>query len=125
MHGISAWTAYEKIRGQIKLKNADYVYVSLKMSQDTMSLLCVPNKGKCQLTNANIIMAKNIADVPVGKKAHNNSSKKTLDSQYNSQTFTYNFTVLPLVANSNCSKQHLNLLNPYLATKGQPPDKSC
>lgn len=126
MPGVSPWVAYEKIRGQIKLKNADYIYVSLKMSRDTMSLLCIPNKGKNhQLANANIILAKNIVDVPLGKKAHNASSKRTLDTQYDYQTLQYTLTALNIIEDKNYSRGNASLLNPFIKTKGQPPDYSC
>jgi hypothetical protein len=38
------------------------------VTQDTMSFICIANSVKTRLVNANLIIAKEISDVPLSKK---------------------------------------------------------
>jgi hypothetical protein len=64
------WNNFEKINGQVQFKNTCYNYVKLRLTKDTIYLMCIPNYEKTRLVNENIINAKNIADIPVNKKDH-------------------------------------------------------
>ncbi|WP_428329757.1 hypothetical protein [Mucilaginibacter sp.] len=70
MHGISDWTAYENVSGQVKFAYASYNYVKMKVTHDAIYLMCVPNYETTHLTAQNIIHAEHIKDIPVSKKQH-------------------------------------------------------
>lgn len=122
--GMHAWARYEHIEGQIQLKGTFYNYVRLKMSPDTMAMLCIPNTVKTRLFNANVIIAKEINDVPIGKRAHD-SVKKTIDVQYDYPVVNYQFTATPVLIKKEYVNTYSSLLNPFVETRGQPPDFSC
>src|SRR5205814_1718242 len=84
MPTLDDWSDYANIQGQIQLNNAYYNYVRLKMTKDTMYLICLPNKVKANLEKANIIMAKNLNDVPLSSKkgANNTTTNKKAESIY-------------------------------------------
>ena len=57
MPTIQDWTEYEHITGQIQLSDGYYNYVGIKMTRDTMSLLCLKKHVKDKLVKANLIIA--------------------------------------------------------------------
>jgi hypothetical protein len=124
MPTISDWTEYEEIVGQIQLKDAYYNYVRLKMTRDTMFFVCIPNATKTRLVNANIITAREIADVPLTKKGQNPSVKKinTL-SDYNLQLFQYSYSGFGTqLAAGDIMAALLKTTKPYIESPGKPPN---
>jgi len=89
-----------------------------------MAMLCIPNTVKTRLFNANVIIAKEINDVPIGKKAHD-SVKKSIDVQYDYPVVNYQFTATPVLIKKEYVNTYSSLLNPFVETRGQPPDFSC
>lgn len=120
---ITDWDDYAVISGQIQLKDAYYNYVRLKMTRDTMYFVCLPNTVKTQLVNANIITAKEISDVPLNKNTHNPAVKKvnTL-SEYNLQTFDYNYSQLEIFLKQSPNHLSFKLVSPFIESPGKPPD---
>lgn len=123
MPTIVDWPEYEQITGQIQLNGGYYNYIRLKMTKDTMSLICLPNKIKANLVQANVIVAKNINDVPLSKKGAQSSAKKInlgYDNVY--QVAECNYTdfakTVKAVKNTLCS----SLTNPYIESPGKPPN---
>ena len=72
------WADYANIQGKIVVNNTYYNYVRLKMTKDTIYLVCLPNTIKGNLTKANIIMNKSVNDIPLNKKGSSNSFTKKL-----------------------------------------------
>jgi hypothetical protein len=114
---------FEAIAGQVKLSDNDYNYVAIKMTRDTMFLMCIPNYEKTRLIGENIITAKNVSDSPLAKKNHLPIAKKSgVDNTYN-----YPVPLFNLVLNTT-TLQHpytdLKQLIPttHLSTPGQPPE---
>ncbi|MFI5159823.1 MAG: hypothetical protein ACHQHN_01030 [Sphingobacteriales bacterium] len=127
MPTIQDWTEYEHIEGQIQLNNAYYNYVRLKMTRDTMYLICLPNNVKANLVKANVIMAKNMSDVPLSKKGTTTPSAKKVISGYDNvyQVVECNYAPLPdLISTVNNSRSY-HLSNPYIESPGKPPNFSC
>ena len=65
---IQNQTDFQGISGQVKLSDNDYNYVALKITRDTMYLMCIPNYEKTRLIGENVITAKNISDSPLAKR---------------------------------------------------------
>jgi hypothetical protein len=127
MPTIQDWTEYEHISGQIQLNNAYYNYVRLKMTRDTMYLICLPNNVKTNLEKANIIMAKNLNDVPMSKKGTTTSTVKQVDSGYDNvyQILKCDFTPLAKLVRIIDLTSAYHLSNPYIESPGKPPNFSC
>jgi hypothetical protein len=114
---------YEMVSGQIQLKNAYYNYVRLKVTQDTMYFVCLPNTAKTRLVKANIVTAKEISDVPISKNSHNPSVKKVVSlSEYNLQSFIYCYAAYgTFVKQSKRAVTH-KLIAPFIESPGKPPN---
>lgn len=127
MPTIQDWTEYEHVAGQIQLNDAYYNYVRLKMTKDTMYLICLPNNVKAKLEKANIIMAKNLNDVPLSKKGTTNTSTKKVDFGYDNvyQVLQCDYEPLANTIKTVNYTPASHLTNPYIESPGKPPNFSC
>ncbi|MET3981539.1 hypothetical protein ABIB62_004153 [Mucilaginibacter sp. UYP25] len=121
--GITDWPDYERVLGQVQLKNGFYNYVGVKMTRDTMFLVCVANSVKTKLFNANIIMAKNVSDAPLSKKGEAPAKKASSSmSDYNYPVVTYNFFSFDDTVEQLADSISSSLTNPYIESPGKPPN---
>ena len=127
MPTLDDWTDYANIQGQVQVKDAYYNYVRLKMTKDTLYLICLPNTVKANLAKANIIMTKNLNDIPLSKKGPNNSSTKKAESTYDHfyQIVKCDYTPLAELVKINVRSEVFHLSNPYIESPGKPPNASC
>ncbi|HTE00046.1 MAG TPA: hypothetical protein VK668_12210 [Mucilaginibacter sp.] len=127
MPTIQDWTEYEHIAGQIQLNDAYYNYVRLKMTRDTMYLICLPNTVKANLEKANVIMAKNLNDVPMSKKGTTAPSVKKVDFGYDHvyQVLKCDYTPLANMIRAIDLTPATHLADPYIESPGKPPNFSC
>ena len=124
MPTIQDWTEYESVAGQIQLKDAYYNYVKLKMTRDTMYMICLPNTAKTRLVKENVIAAKMINDVPATKKGEAPLAKKISNTlnEYNIQAFQYTHVRFgKLIQQNNCDVHYL-LHRPFIDSPGKPPN---
>lgn len=122
MPTVENQTEYEVVTGQIQLKDAYYDYVKLRMTRDTMYFVCLPNKAKTQLVKANLVTAKEIADVPLNKKADPAAKKVNSISEYNLQTFSYQYTLVGINVTAPQATESSRPNNPYIESPGKPPN---
>ncbi|HEY8931235.1 MAG TPA: hypothetical protein VIM55_18670 [Mucilaginibacter sp.] len=123
MPTIQDWDEYEVVQGQIQLKDAYYNYVRLKMTRDTMYFVCIPNEVKTHLTKANVIVAKEINDVPLSKKGHDAAAKKVNTvSDYNLQAFQYQYRAFETSVKPEVHTISFRLNSPYIDSPGKPPN---
>ena len=120
------WKDYEKVQGQIQLKDNYYNYVGVKMTKDTMYLVCIANSVKTRLVSANLIVAKNMADVPLNKKGSDAGQVKKASGGFEYQIPSSHYSY---VAFSTTLKGHENpisakLTHPYIESPGKPPNFS-
>jgi hypothetical protein len=122
--GMTDWPDYERVQGQIQLKDAFYNYVGVKMTRDTMYLVCVENSTKSKIFNANIIVAKNVSDAPLSKKGQEAPSVKkgASTSEYNNQTVNYAFLCFEDSALKRDYFISSKLTHPYIESPGKPPN---
>jgi len=126
MPTIVDWTEYEHITGQIQLNGGYYNYIRLKMTRDTMYLLCIPNHDKTRLINANVIYAKNVSDIPSNKKSHTSLVKKGLsENEYNYTSISYK--AFARAANTKARHGYVfaATVKTQLGIPGQPPDSQA
>jgi hypothetical protein len=120
---IEEQSDFQGISGQVKLSDNDYNYVAIKMTRDTMFLMCIPNYEKTRLVSENIITAKNISDSPLGKKNHLPVVKKSgIDDNYYFPLTLFKLAVntTPLHKPGTDLKQIIPTA--YLTTPAQPPE---
>ena len=124
MPTLDDWTDYANIQGQVQVKDAYYNYVRLKMTKDTLYLICLPNTVKANLAKANIIMTKNLNDIPLNKKGANNSSTKKAESAYEHfyQIIKCDYTPLAKMVKICPRSEIPHLSHPYIESPGKPPN---
>ncbi|NCD70149.1 hypothetical protein [Mucilaginibacter agri] len=121
MPQITSWTSYQRISGQIQFRQGCYNYVKLKLTRDTMYVMCIPNYEKTRLVSANIIYAKNIEDLPISKK-DNTFGKKINLSEYSHFVILFDFTSRPTDITTTKSTTVLKHTSLYAGTPFQPPE---
>lgn len=119
----SNWTDYEPVSGQVQLNNGCYNYVKLKITKDTLYLMCLPNYEKTRLVEANVICAREISDLPLSKKSHSTAPKLPgPDSKYNYCVLLPRFTP-PAATIQNTGRYIMPAFDqPVIMINGQPPE---
>jgi hypothetical protein len=122
--GASDWADYEHVQGQIQLKDGFYNYVGVKMTRDTMFLVCIANSVKTKLFNANIIVAKNVSDAPLSKKGQESPIKKAsqVSSEYNNPAVSFTFLSFTDLIDRRENPISSKLTHPYIESPGKPPN---
>jgi hypothetical protein len=126
MPTIQDWPEFVHVTGQIQLNNCYYNYTGLKMTRDTMYLICLPNHVKDQLVKNNLIVAKGFADVPLNKKGAESAAKKAssgYDNVY--QVINCDYKKLADVIIPTTLKESSYSGHPYIESPGKPPNFSC
>lgn len=117
------WDNYEQINGEMQLKGHYYKYVGLKITRDTMFLLCLPDNERTRLENEHTQLAKQENDSPANKKAHSSLPKLApptakYDYQVTELHFPAPVTILQkFLVHNTASREH-----PPLPVNGQPPE---
>ena len=126
MPTIQDWPEYVHVTGQIQLNDCYYNYTGIKMTRDTMYLICMPNHVKDQLVKNNLIVAKGLADVPLNKKGTESPAKKVsfgYDNVY--QVVKCDYKKLADIIQPTASKESSYSEHPYIESPGKPPNFSC
>ena len=119
------WAEYEPISGQVQLKDNSYNYAELKLTRDTMYLLCIPNPDKSRLVNANIIYAKQVSDIPMNKKSHLPLLKKSIsESEYQYSIIDYQAFIPAKSSNAGHEHAFSDIVKTSIDVPGQPPEVS-
>ncbi|MGZ3778633.1 MAG: hypothetical protein ACXVI9_14130 [Mucilaginibacter sp.] len=122
MPTIQNWQEYVSISGQVQLKENCYNYVKLKMTRDTMYLMCIPNYQTTKLNKQNIIDARNVADIPFNKKDHVPFGKGNNLGMFNYTTLQFRFSTPVTTLKQKANTIHPDILNPFVTYPGQPPE---
>jgi hypothetical protein len=123
MPQITNWKTYVNVSGQIQFDGAAYNYVKLKVTRDTIFVQCIPNYKTTKLLNENVICAKQLNDIPVSKKAHEASGKKTgIDNKYNHPVITYAFIPRVSAIQKLNTFIFIDINQPIIIIDGRPPE---
>ncbi|AYL96027.1 hypothetical protein [Mucilaginibacter celer] len=124
---ISSWNGYVQDQGQLQLKGVYYNYLRYKITRDTMSFICIANAVKTRLVSANLIVAKEISDVPLGKKGgHEAPLKKTgAANDYSLQFMHYQFLTYGAMLKVKPNTLLYLHTSPFIESPGKPPNAAC
>lgn len=122
MPTIQDWKDYAFVSGQVQFKDNCYNYVKLRMTRDTLYLMCIPNYKKTRLINQNIIDARKIADIPVSKKPRVPVGKGNNISIYNYQIMQYRFSTPIATLKKTVKNTNYNIIKSSVACPAQPPE---
>ncbi|QEC74483.1 hypothetical protein [Mucilaginibacter ginsenosidivorax] len=123
--GIKKWDHYVRDNGQLQLKGVYYNYLRYKMSPDTMSFICIANSVKTRLVSANLVIAKEINDVPLSKKGHDSLKKSGTGNDYSFQVIDYQFIAFSTQLKAVASPIAYHVNDPYIESPGKPPNFTC
>ena len=115
------WDYFEGIHGQVQFKNTCYNYVKLKLSKDTIYLMCIPNYEKTTLINENIINARDIGDIPVNKKDHVPFGKAPDLGKYSYPVVLHHFSSPVTKLHTNNSRLYVSPVKLCREVPEQPP----
>lgn len=122
MPSIDDWKDYSYISGVIKFQDNSYNYVKMRMTRDTLYLMCIPNYKKTRLLNQNVIDARNIADIPASKKDHVPFGKLSALSEFNYQLVSYRFLMPVSHLDNKIHHTSAILITRCKASPVQPPE---
>jgi hypothetical protein len=126
MPAVVNWEDYEPISGQMMVNNYCYNYVELKITRDTMFLLCLPNHEKTRLENSNEICAQHTDDDPAGKKQNSALPKLSLPVlKYDYLAARFKFAPPETTVQKPNFRYLLSLDHPLLPVGGQPPEATA
>ena len=114
---------FERVDGQIEYKGIQYNYVKRKVNNDTLYLLCLPNKAKTELAKAKSNFTKAVNDIPSNKKDAGSLVKKGgFMCEYNNIITLYQFdnsTALTQQRNGFISSRPADV---FIPSPAQPPE---
>jgi len=113
---------YESFEGEVTINGNHYNYVKRKVFNDTLFLMCLPNKEKDQLQTAKNDYGKTVNDLGGEKKNENTAKKETDYSPYHFYCHEYTFT--PPEANAHKQASFVNLFVPvsFIDWQEIPPE---
>jgi hypothetical protein len=119
------WPDYQRFDGEVDINGMHYNYVKRKMSNDTLYLLCIPNREKTKLAAAKndyFNAVNEVTNPSQEKKSPSNSLQKTFGTtEYNNLIENYSLTVpANPFAQVHPSVQPI-LPNQFISSPFQPP----
>ena len=121
---IQDWKSFSPINGQVHLENGSYNYVKLKMTRDTIFLMCIPNYKTTTLCQQNIIDARGLRDVPFNKKDHVPFTKTNNIGIFNYQVPQYTFCTPAAIFKKAVRRSVRGVIKYAVPGPSQPPDRS-
>ena len=122
--GIADQVQYSKVFGEVRFADAAYNYVGIKVTQQALYLLCVPNYCTTRLCGQNIINVMNMRGVPVNPKNHVPAEKALNLNVFNYHTDEYEFAVPSRNVFIRPGIIKYDVLKSSLSQPGEPPEKA-
>lgn len=122
---MSNWSKYERIDGEIEFDGVHYNYVKRKVTNDTLYLLCLPNKTKSELYSSFYDYAEKVNDIPSDKQDGTPVVKKgSLFTEYNQPIAAYQFVNDAVVTKQPTNRFASHLYDSFI-DKNFPPPKAA
>jgi hypothetical protein len=118
---------FERVDGKIQIGAITYNYVKRRIFNDSVELLCIPNRASMQLQTAKNEFFKLVNDLQASgqsKKAgsHSDTSKSPSSVEYYAVNDIYVIGNLYFTSLPSADHQAAALSSSYLLTTEQPPD---
>ena len=117
---------FQRVDGSIEIEGVHYNYVKRRFTEDSLELLCIPNKTATSLQTAKNEFFKLVNDLQhpgqSKKSDQHNSSFKGLNSEYYAEMSTFAIPNLASVSLKATDHYLLQIPSVYLTRAGQPPD---
>ena len=119
---ITNWSNYERVDGEMEVNGIYYNYVKRKVYNDTLYLMCVPNKNKTRLSSARNEYAANTQDAPANQKNAGASFKKHPgSSEYRQPAMQFSIAAPLMVIAPHNTHPASHIIHPYIDEQLRPP----
>lgn len=117
---------FEQIEGSFENNGTEYNYVKRMVHNDTLYIMCLPNKQKTQLEESKSNYAGKVNDFANNKKDRESSSKKASPgAEYNNTIAEYRFITLITESAQQNDNGAYPLHSLHSNTPEHPPKFSC
>lgn len=118
------WKEYERYDGEIEWNGVHYNYVKRKIENDTLHLLCLPDKNRSKLQQAQVAYAKQVNDIPSGSGKSNEKTVKKLFFEKDCVRLDHSYAVDKLMLPKQSFYKDFSsaLVQEYTDCIIQPPD---
>ena len=117
---------FQRVDGTIDIEGVQYNYVKRRYTEDSLELLCIPNKTATRLQTAKNEFFKLVNDLQhpgqSKKSDQNNKSFKGFNAEYYAGIQSFAIPDLSLVRQKATDHYLLQIPSVYLTRAGQPPD---
>ncbi len=113
---------YEKISGSIEIEGVEYEYVKRRVYNDSLELLCLPDKTQQKLKNAEVDFTKMTAEVPGSSNTKKNAASKIMLPEYCDVTPQYGISMSGVVTNKYYSFNTTIPVQNFSSKKDKPPE---
>ena len=123
---ITNLSNYERVDGEMEVNGIYYNYVKRKVYNDTLYLMCLPNKNKTRLSSARNEYAANTQDAPANPKNSGASFKKHPGtSEYRQPVMQFSITAPLMVIAPHNNRPASPIIHPYIDEQLHPPQVCC
>ena len=113
---------FEKISGSIEIEGVEYEYVKRRVYNDSLELLCVPDKTQQKLKNAEVDFIKMTAEVPGSSNTKKNAATKIMLPEYCDVTSQYGIDMSGVVTNKYYSFNTTIPVRNFSSKQDKPPE---
>jgi hypothetical protein len=118
---LSNWSDYERVDGEAEVNGLYYTYVKRKIHNDTLYLLCLPNKTKTQLNAARLEYANNVQDVPTNAAETGAVKKNPAGTEYHQPVVQFTIGMLSTATGELGSHTCTPVLQAFITGPYRPP----
>jgi hypothetical protein len=117
---------FARVDGQIEISGVQYKYVKLRVYNDSLELMCIPNPTVMNLRTAKDDFFKLVNDLQRPGQDKKSDSHPDFSKSFSTDYYTVNdiFVVRELSLISSCNSRHYSFQIPscYAPVAEQPPD---
>jgi hypothetical protein len=119
-------SGFESLEGTVELQGVLYSYVKRRICNDTLYIMCLPNRQKTQLLKEKSRYAGEVNDFATTKKEKESTAKKAAPAnEYNNTITGYRFMVPVTTVTQQNNDFAAMLPAAAIDTAGHPPQFSC
>lgn len=118
---LSNWSDYERVDGEVEVNGVYYSYVKRKVHNDTLYLLCLPNRNKTQLNAARIEYASKAQDAPANAKDPGTLKKNPAGNEYQQPTTQFYVALPAMLTAQNHEYPAPTVIQSFISGPFHPP----
>ncbi len=114
---------YERAYGSIEIEGIEYEYVKRRVSNDSLELLCLPDKIHQKLQSAKVDFFKMSNDIPGSSQNKKNTSLKNVLPEFCEQLSAYSFNPVYKIGTKYFIFHAKIISSTFSLVEEQPPEQ--